>query len=186
MLTRSRPTTEATIAALQGLPVEPARDTIVEARDLRKVYGAKVAVAGVSFGVRRGEIFGILGANGAGKSTVLELLEGLRDPNGGAAIIDGLDVRRAKRAVHARIGVQLQSTALFKDLSLTDNLRLLAALYRRSVPTAELLGWVNLAVGATLIAWRERGVLKRLAVTPLRPPTLLLTQIGARLAFSLL
>jgi ABC-type sugar transport system ATPase subunit len=67
MLTRSRPTTEATIAAPQGLPVEPARDTIVEARDLRKVYGAKVAVAGVSFGVRRGEIFGILGPNGAGK-----------------------------------------------------------------------------------------------------------------------
>ncbi len=117
---------------------------------------------------------------------VLELLEGLRDPNGGAAIIDGLDVRRAKRAVHARIGVQLRSTALFEDLSLTDSLRLLAALYRRSVPTAKLLGWANLAVGATLIAWRERGVLKRLAVTPLRPPTLLLTQIGVRLAFSLL
>jgi len=54
------------------------------------------------------------------------------------------------------------------------------------VPTAKLLGWANLAVGATLIAWRERGVLKRLAVTPLRPPTLLLTQIGVRLAFSLL
>ncbi len=147
MPTRQRPLTETTISASvpQGPQADPARDTIVEARDLRKVYGSKVAVEGVSFGVRRGEIFGILGPNGAGKSTVLELLEGLRDPDGGTAIIDGLDVRRAKQAVHARIGVQLQSTTLFEDLSLVDNLRLLAALYRRSVPVAELLGWVNLA-----------------------------------------
>ena len=145
MLTRPQSTPKVTIPALEGAQAEPVRDTIVEARDLRKVYGAKVAVDGVSFGVRRGEIFGILGPNGAGKSTTLELLEGLRDPDGGASIIDGLDVRRSKRAVHARIGVQLQSTALFEDLSLVDNLRLLAALYRRSVPIAELLGWVNLA-----------------------------------------
>ena len=76
---------------------------VVEARDLGKSYGAKVAVDGVSFAVRAGEIFGILGPNGAGKSTTLELLEGLRDPDRGAAFIDGLEVRRNKRAIHARI-----------------------------------------------------------------------------------
>ena len=145
MMTRPHPPTEATIPAPHGPQPGPTSDTIVEARALRKVYGATVAVDNVSFGVRRGEIFGILGPNGAGKSTVLELLEGLRDPDGGAAIIDGRDVRREWRAVHARIGVQLQSTALFADLSLADNLRLLAALYRRSVPVADLLGWVDLA-----------------------------------------
>jgi ABC-2 type transport system ATP-binding protein len=145
MLPRTDPPTETTTPTLQGPEGGPTSDTIVEARALRKVYGTKVAVDDVSFGVRRGEIFGILGPNGAGKSTTLELLEGLRDPDGGAAIIDGLDMRRVRRALHARIGVQLQSTALFEDLSLADNLRLLAALYRRSVPVADLLGWVNLA-----------------------------------------
>ena len=79
-------------------------EAVVEARELYKAYGAKVAVDGVSFAVRRGEIFGILGPNGAGKSTTLELLEGLRDPDRGAAIIDGLEVRRNKRAAHALIG----------------------------------------------------------------------------------
>src|SRR5205085_1510716 len=114
-------------------------EAIVEARELYRAYGPKVAVAGVSFAVRRGEIFGILGPNGAGKSTTLELLEGLRDPDRGAAFIDGLEVRRNKRAVHARIGVQLQSTALFEDLSIADNLRLLAALYRHALPVKQLL-----------------------------------------------
>jgi ABC-2 type transport system ATP-binding protein len=120
-------------------------EAVVEARELRKAYGAKVAVDGVSFTVRRGEIFGILGPNGAGKSTTLEMLECLRDPDRGAALITGLDVRRNKRAVHARIGVQLQSTALFDQLSVADNLRLLAALYDRSLPVPELLANVELA-----------------------------------------
>src|SRR5688500_7359142 len=123
----------------------PADEAVVEARELYKAYGAKVAVAGVSFAVRRGEIFGSLGPNGAGKSTALEMLEGLRDPDRGAAVIAGLEVRRNKRAVHARIGVQLQSTALFEQLSVADNLRLLGALYERSVPVAELLASVELA-----------------------------------------
>src|SRR5690349_19400218 len=119
--------------------------TIVEARELYKAYGSKVAVGGVSFAVGRGEIFGILGPNGAGKSTTLELLEGLRDPDRGAAYIDGLEVGRNKRAVHARIGVQLQSTALFDQLSVADNLRLLGSLYDRSLPIPALLAGVELA-----------------------------------------
>src|SRR3954447_13641508 len=129
-----------------AVPAGPKRgETIVEARELYKAYGSKVAVGGVSFAVGRGEIFGILGPNGAGKSTTLELLEGLRDPDRGAAYIDGLEVGRNKRAVHARIGVQLQSTALFEDLSIADNLRLLAALYRHALPVKQLLADVNLA-----------------------------------------
>ncbi len=118
---------------------------VVEARDLGKTYGAKVAVDGVSFAVQPGEIFGILGPNGAGKSTTLEMLEGLRDPDRGAAFINGLEVRPNKRAIHARIGVQLQSTALFADLSIADNLTLLGALYPRALPVGELLASVELA-----------------------------------------
>ena len=100
---------------------------MVEARGLRMRYGDRTAVDGVSFAVRRGG-FGILGPNGAGKSTTLEILEGLRVPSAGSASIDGLDVQRQNRAVRDRIGVQLQSTTLFTELSATDNLRLLAAL----------------------------------------------------------
>jgi ABC-2 type transport system ATP-binding protein len=107
-------------------------EIVVEARDLRKTYRANVAVASVSFAVERGEIFGILGPNGAGKSTTLEMLEGLRVPDGGSAWIEGLDVQSDRAAVQARIGVQLQSTTLFPELAVRDNLRMLAALYRRS------------------------------------------------------
>src|SRR5947209_19413395 len=110
----------------------PRGAAIVVARGLYKRYGAKVAVDGVAFAVMRGEIFGILGPNGAGKSTTLEMIEGLRDPDGGAAFIDGLEVSRHRRATHARIGVQLQSNALFADLSVRDNLRVLAALNRHT------------------------------------------------------
>jgi ABC-2 type transport system ATP-binding protein len=138
---------------------------VVEARELYKAYGAKVVVDGVSFAVWRGEIFGILGPNGAGKSTTLELLEGLRDPDRGAAIIDGMEVRRNKRAVHARIGVQLQSTALFEQLSVADNLRLLCALYARSLPVADLLASVELADRAgALLGTLSGGQRQRVAL----------------------
>jgi ABC-2 type transport system ATP-binding protein len=140
-------------------------EAVVEARELYKAYGAKVAVDGVSFAVRRGEIFGILGPNGAGKSTTLELIEGLRDPDRGAAVIDGLEVRRNKRAIHARIGVQLQSTALFDQLSVADNLRLLGALYERSLPVAELLAGVELADRANaLLGTLSGGQQQRVAL----------------------
>ncbi|MDP9374803.1 MAG: ABC transporter ATP-binding protein [Chloroflexota bacterium] len=140
-------------------------DAVVEARELYKRYGARVAVDGASFAVRRGEVFGLLGPNGAGKSTTLELLEGLRDPDGGAALIDGLEVRRHRRTIQARIGVQVQSTALFADLSVLDNLRLLAALYPRSVPVKGLLDDVGLAdrAGARLGAL-SGGQQQRLAL----------------------
>jgi ABC-type branched-subunit amino acid transport system ATPase component len=72
-------------------------DPIVQVRNLRKRYGPLIAVDGVSFEVRREEIFGILGPNGAGKTTTLEMLEGLRTADDGSALIDGVDVRRDPR-----------------------------------------------------------------------------------------
>ena len=137
--------------ALRPLPAQarpgllPEAPLMVEARGLRMRYGDRTAVDGVSFAVRRGEVFGILGPNGAGKSTTLEILEGLRVPSAGSASIDGLDVQRQNRAVRDRIGVQLQSTTLFTELSATDNLRLLASLYRRSLPVPWVLSTVGLA-----------------------------------------
>lgn len=127
-------------------PAPPPSDgPAVEARELCKRYGATVAVAGLSFAVGRGEVFGLLGPHGAGKTTTLELLAGLREPDGGAAFVEGRELGRARRAGRERIGVQLQRAALFPELSARDNLRLLAALYRRALPPDELLDLVGLA-----------------------------------------
>ena len=136
----TRPTTDLDGAA----PAERAAEVVVEARELRKCYRGAVAVDGVSFAVERGEIFGLLGPNGAGKSTTLEMLEGLRRPDGGSARIEGLDVQSERAAVQARIGVQLQSTTLFTELTVADNLRLLSALYRRPLAIEQVLSDVAL------------------------------------------
>ena len=120
-------------------------DPIVQVRDLRKRYGTLLAVDGVTFEVRRGEIFGILGPNGAGKTTTLEMLEGLRTPDGGSALVDGVDVRRDPRGVRARIGVQLQEAGFFDRLTVEETLRLFAAFHGRPAPAAALLERLQLA-----------------------------------------
>ena len=71
-----------------------ANDVVIDVRELRKSYGELVAVGGVSFQVHRGEIFGLLDPNGAGKTTTIEILEGLRQADGGEAFIDGVGVKR--------------------------------------------------------------------------------------------
>src|ERR671924_1056154 len=92
---------------------EMSTDTVIRVRDLRKHYGETRAVDGVSFEVRRGEVFGLLGPNGAGKTTTVEILEGLRSPDAGEATVLGIDVARHPDALKARIGVALQTAALY-------------------------------------------------------------------------
>ena len=96
----------------------PDPDWIIEVEDLGKDYGTIRAVDGVSFAVKRGEVFGILGPNGAGKTTTVEILEGMRLPDKGIARIRGIDIRANPRAVKAIIGIQLQSTSFFDRLNL--------------------------------------------------------------------
>src|SRR5947207_1551737 len=98
-------------------------DIMVEVRNLVKSYNHKTAVNDVSFSVKQGEIFGVLGPNGAGKTTTLEMIEGIRTLDSGTVILAGLDIFRQKRAVHRIIGVQLQATALFPELTLLETLR---------------------------------------------------------------
>jgi ABC-2 type transport system ATP-binding protein len=123
-------------------PGEPA--AAIRVRDLRKFYGDIHAVDGVSFEVETGEVFGLLGPNGAGKSTTIEILEGLRSADGGEAIVLGLDARHHADALKERIGVQLQSAALYPRLTVTELLDLFASFYRRSRPTAELIEKLDL------------------------------------------
>jgi ABC-2 type transport system ATP-binding protein len=105
------------------------RDMVIQIKDLTKRYGELVAVDAVSFGVRRGEVFGILGPNGAGKTTTLEMVEGLREPDGGKIVVDGLAVWPDPKPVKARIGVQLQATALFDYQTLEEIIYLFGSCY---------------------------------------------------------
>ena len=121
-----------------------AEQAIIVARDLRKRYGSLHAVDGVSFEVARGEVFGILGPNGAGKTTTIEMIEGMRPIDDGSATIDGIDVRADPRGVKARIGIQLQASAFFDGLTLTELLDLFGTLYGQTVDPAALLAEVEL------------------------------------------
>jgi ABC-2 type transport system ATP-binding protein len=113
--------------------------TVLSVEGLTKRYGSLVAVDGISFQVRRGETFGMLGPNGAGKTTTLEMIEGLRMPDAGRITLLGLDAVRQRRAVQQRIGVQLQSQALWPELTVEETLKTFRALFRRKVPLEGLL-----------------------------------------------
>ena len=124
--------------------VAPGTPPIIVVKDLRKRYGDLVAVDGVSFDVAQGEVFGILGPNGAGKTTTLEMIEGMRPIDDGSAIIDGVDVRADPRELKRRIGIQLQASAFFDELTLVELLDLFGRLYGRAVDPMALLADVEL------------------------------------------
>jgi ABC-2 type transport system ATP-binding protein len=115
------------------------RGPVIEVRDVHKAYGAVRAVDGVSFEVGAGEIFGLLGPNGAGKTTTMEMLEGLHPPDSGSLRIMGLDVARQAAAIKQRIGVQLQTAALFPQLTVEELLGLFSSFFRRQASIPELL-----------------------------------------------
>ncbi len=117
---------------------------IIVVRNLRKRYGSLTAVDGVSFDVAEGEVFGILGPNGAGKTTTLEMIEGMRPIDEGSATIDGIDVGRDPREVKRRIGIQLQASAFFDELTLVELIDLFGRLYGRAVDPMKLLADVEL------------------------------------------
>jgi ABC-2 type transport system ATP-binding protein len=116
----------------------------IEVADLVKIYGSLRAVDGISFEIEPGQIFGMLGPNGAGKSTTVEIVEGLRQADSGRVEVLGIDVRRHPRQVKERIGVQLQSTAFYKQLSPRQLLRLFASFFTKSLPVESLIAMVNL------------------------------------------
>ncbi len=103
-------------------------DTVIEVENLRKTYGATVAVDDVSFTVNKGEIFGILGPNGAGKTTTVECLQALRKPDSGHIRVLGLDPRTEAQALRRRIGSQLQESALPDRIKVWEALDLFASL----------------------------------------------------------
>ena len=98
-------------------------------RDLTRKFGAFTAVDRISFAVDRGEIFGFLGANGAGKSTAIRMMCGLLKPTSGTAVVDGVDVSRDPEEVKRRIGYMSQKFSLYEALTVEQNIRFFGALY---------------------------------------------------------
>lgn len=117
---------------------------IVKVRDLKKFYDGKPAVNGISFEVEKGEIFGILGPNGAGKTTTLEMIETLREIDGGSATIDGIDVAKNPYKIRGIIGVQPQSPGFQDKTKLTELIQMFAAAYGEKVDPKQFLDEVNL------------------------------------------
>ncbi len=123
------------VASSTGEPLEvPVRATgdsgpAIEAQDLTRDFGKFRAVDQVSFTVGDGEVFGLLGANGAGKSTVIKMLTGILQPSAGSGRVAGADMRSAGFAIKERIGYMSQAFSLYLDLTVEENIRLYAGIY---------------------------------------------------------
>ena len=116
----------------------------ITVRQLRKSYGALEAVRGIDFEVQRGEVFGLLGPNGAGKTTTVEVLEGYRKRDAGDVQVLGVDPAEAGGDWRERIGVVLQSSAMYETLTVDEMLRLFAGYYRQPRPIEEVAALVGL------------------------------------------
>jgi ABC-2 type transport system ATP-binding protein len=126
--------------------------TIIKVDKLRKKYGDREVVKGISFEVKKGEIFGILGPNGAGKTTTLEMMEAMRPIDGGTAVIDGIDVASHPYEIRRIIGVQPQTPSFQDKTKLTELIELFAAAYGEKVNPMEFLDDVKLGEKAGAFA----------------------------------
>jgi ABC-2 type transport system ATP-binding protein len=132
------------ISPAAGQVAAPPDDPVVRVRGLVKRYGDLVAVDGIDFDVARGEVFALLGPNGAGKTTTVEILEGLRAPDAGTATVLGVDVATGADRIKPRIGVSLQTAALYPKLTVTELIDLFASFYPSARPTGELIDLLEL------------------------------------------
>jgi ABC-2 type transport system ATP-binding protein len=117
---------------------------VVSVAGLRKSYGDFEALKGVDFELRAGEVFGLLGPNGAGKTTTVEILEGYRPRDGGEVEVLGADPADAGLDWRGRIGVVLQSSAMYENLTVAESLDQFAGYYERPRPTDEVIHVIGL------------------------------------------
>ena len=104
-------------------------DNVIEVQHLVKAFGSFHAVDDISFSVKRGEIFGFLGANGAGKTTAMHMLTGLNQPTSGTGTVVGFDIRTQYEQIKKHIGYMSQKFSLYEDLTVAENIRLFAGIY---------------------------------------------------------
>lgn len=137
-------------------------ECVIAADGVRRRYaGGFEAVTGISFSVARGEIFALLGTNGAGKTSTVELLEGLAQPDGGTVRVLGHDPYRERAAVRPRIGVMLQEGGFPSDLTVAETLRMWSGCTSASRPTSEALELVGLSDRARVRVKQLSGGEKR-------------------------
>ncbi|MGM9735742.1 MAG: ABC transporter ATP-binding protein [Candidatus Cryptobacteroides sp.] len=143
------------------------KDIIISIRDLTKRFGDFTAVDRISFDVSRGEIFGFLGANGAGKTTAMRMLCGLSYPTSGSGTVAGFDIMREGEQIKRHIGYMSQRFSLYNDLTVWENMRLFAGIYGLSTSkthdrSVELLERLNFTserdtlVKALPLGWKQK------------------------------
>jgi len=132
-------------------------DAAIQVENLHKNYGSFTAVQDISFSVQNNEIFGIVGPNGAGKTTTIECLEGLRRPDRGLVRVLGLDPQKSRRALHERIGVQLQESHIASQIKVWEVLDLYTSFYDKSVDYEELMVKLNLSPSRSTFYSRLSG-----------------------------
>jgi ABC-2 type transport system ATP-binding protein len=141
--------------------------SIIEARDLTRKFGDFTAVDSISFHVGRGEIFGFLGANGAGKTTAMRMLTGLLVPTSGEATVAGFDVYREAEQIKRRIGYMSQKFSLYDDLTVAENIWFFGGIYGLSnaaikEKTGSLLDRLGLThvkdrmIGSLPLGWKQK------------------------------
>jgi ABC-2 type transport system ATP-binding protein len=156
-------------------------DFAVETRELTRRFGALTAVDHLSLRIATGEVFGLLGPNGSGKTTTIRMLCGLLDPTAGTARVAGVEVTETPERVKTRIGYMSQRFGLYEDLTVAENLDFYAGIYglsrdTRRVRTEELLGYLGLErrlhqlAGTLSGGWKQR---LSLACAMLHRPALL-------------
>lgn len=127
------------------MPINDNNSVLVHVDNLHKRYGSVEALRGITFEIKRGEVFGLLGPNGAGKTTTIEILEGLRQPDEGHTTVCGLDPTREQATLKQRIGAQLQATVLPDKIRVDEALGLFASFYERTASIEMLLDRFGLA-----------------------------------------
>jgi ABC-2 type transport system ATP-binding protein len=143
------------------------REPSMEVRELTRTFGDFTAVDAITFDVAPGEVFGFLGANGAGKTTAIRMLTGLLSPTAGSARVAGYDVGSQSEAVKRSIGYMSQRFSLYEDLTVRENIRLFGGIYRlsgreireRTGSMLDRLGFEHAAderVGAIPLGWKQK------------------------------
>jgi ABC-2 type transport system ATP-binding protein len=159
----------------------------IEARDLTRRFDGFTAVNAITFQVEQGEVFGFLGANGAGKTTAIRMLVGVLKPTAGSAKVAGYDIRTQAEQVRRRIGYMSQKFSLYEDLTVRENIRLYGGIYGVSdrdiaARTADILSRIGLEharnelVREIPLGWKQQlafsvALLHRPAVVFLDEPT---------------